>query len=93
MNIIKKNKFCYNCLSNFHILAQCNSKSTCFVCKTSYHHVLHHRYSKSGFGNFGALQNPDLLSEEKNTMNADFIGDVVPNSENAILSFNLIRKQ
>ncbi|GFY71093.1 uncharacterized protein TNIN_346821 [Trichonephila inaurata madagascariensis] len=41
----KRNRLCYNCLGQYHNLSNCNSRSSCFVCKKSNHHILLHKYS------------------------------------------------
>lgn len=47
INVVKKHRLCYNCLSTFHSSSNCHSKGSCYVCKHSGHHTLLHRYSVS----------------------------------------------
>lgn len=47
MNVVERNalvtnkKLCINCLSNGHLLNSCNSNSTCRVCQSKHHSMLH----------------------------------------------------
>ena len=41
LNVVKRNKLCYNCLSSRHLSSTCKSKSSCKECGAKHHTFLH----------------------------------------------------
>ncbi|CAL1262782.1 unnamed protein product [Larinioides sclopetarius] len=85
LDLVKKHRLCFNCLSEFHIISACNSKSSCFVCKKK-HHTLLHKYAIPE-------RNPNAVDDRQapnehmaETINSSEIIDST--SENARASFH-----
>ncbi|XP_054709666.1 uncharacterized protein LOC129219330 [Uloborus diversus] len=95
IDLVKKYRLCFNCLSDRHLVSQCNSKSSCFVCKKKLnHHTLLHKYvncinsRQNNADCGGSTGTPQIqsqgLSQQQNISNSEFDSQM---SENTRVSF------
>ncbi|XP_075156365.1 uncharacterized protein LOC142229664 [Haematobia irritans] len=66
ISIIKRDKYCLNCLTPGHMVAECHSQKTCSECKLK-HHTLLHRPNLSQSGNNNQSGNSTSTQSSRDT--------------------------
>lgn len=66
-NIVRKLKYCFNCLGFTHMVSACKSENTCFQCKGKHHSLLHFDNTPPGSVNPNVQSTQAAATSSSNT--------------------------